>query len=42
VLPGSIPLVLGMCFLGEVAPTIDWAAKRVFIDGKELPRACLT
>ena len=40
-LSGSIPLVLGMSFLGEIAPQIDWNEKRVFVDGYELPRACL-
>jgi hypothetical protein len=25
VLPGSIPLILGMSFLGEMAPNVDWS-----------------
>lgn len=31
VLPGSVPLILGMSFLGEMRPSIDWTSKSVFV-----------
>ncbi len=34
VLPGSVPLILGMSFLGEVSPSVDWKRKLVFKNGK--------
>ena len=34
VLPGSVPLILGMSFLGEISPTVDWKRKLVFKNGK--------
>ncbi len=34
VLPCSVPLILGMSFLGEVSPTVDWKRKLVSKNGK--------
>ncbi len=36
VVPGSIPLILGMQFLGEMSPVVDWASKTVVISGQRL------
>ncbi len=36
VLPGTIPLIFGMSFLGEVSPKIDWNARNVLVKGKKL------
>ena len=36
VVPGHIPLILGMSFLGEMSPTIDWQQKTVFLRNKKL------
>ncbi len=34
VVPAQIPLILGMQFLGEAAPIVDWRNKIVTINGK--------
>ncbi len=34
VLPGSIPLILGMSFLGEVSPQVNWKRKIVSKNNK--------
>jgi hypothetical protein len=36
VLPGNVPLIFGMSFLGEQRPVVDWGAKTVSINGKLL------
>ncbi len=41
VLPGAIPLILGMSFLGEVSPQVNWKRKLVFKNNKRFTVAKL-
>ena len=36
VVPGDVPLILGMSFLGELRPKIDWKKFSVKVKGKYL------
>ena len=36
VVPGHILLILGMSFLGEMSPKINWQQKTVFLRNKSL------
>jgi hypothetical protein len=36
VLPSNVPLILGMTFLEDMQPSIDWASRKVFIAGKSI------
>ena len=40
VLAENVPLILGMTFLTDVAPVVDWQRKTVRVRGQSLPVQC--